>query len=318
MKKVGEIKFFMAIAGVCAIVISIYLLVGYVTKANIFVYLFPEKINGAKRVEKYETKDAQEVLIHVRQMHDMKDLGLEEAVKIEEVQRDIKDIIKFLVERYEIKSVYKEGESGNQNLQKIRDSLEKLFKDDKADLIISRVNKDISGIEEKISGLEKDFERYKNSSQEERKHLLEITKELFELRRKLKRKKFLLLTIEKIKYFELDGVEQLRREGKISVRKTETEFYGERTHAILDLLLKVYEKHQKDFNELKNDPIYQQVVFEDRENLAISLMAEENEPVKVIVFGGKHDFSNNIREWNNIEDNKKIALIVITPASYEE
>ncbi len=66
------------------------------------------------------------------------------------------------------------------------------------------------------------------------------------------------------------------------------------------------------------DSVHDKAVMEDRENAAIQLMADDDGFVpKVIVFGGAHNFHDNIIDWND-KNKKKFSLIVITPIKYEE
>ncbi len=62
----------------------------------------------------------------------------------------------------------------------------------------------------------------------------------------------------------------------------------------------------------------QDAIFEDRENGVIKRFAADNVRTGVVVYGGSHDFSNNIATWNQAHPKEKLSLIVITPTSHQQ
>lgn len=69
-------------------------------------------------------------------------------------------------------------------------------------------------------------------------------------------------------------------------------------------------------NTAVDGPIRRENVLSDRENALLDIIAERGDPVAMTVYGGFHDWSDNIRVWNRRNPDHKFALIEITPTSY--
>lgn len=67
--------------------------------------------------------------------------------------------------------------------------------------------------------------------------------------------------------------------------------------------------------EHRDDQFY---IFDNRENIALSLLARSSEPYKVMIYGGKHDFQDNVEAWNTMHPDNMFSLIVVTPSSYKD
>lgn len=66
---------------------------------------------------------------------------------------------------------------------------------------------------------------------------------------------------------------------------------------------------------------YNRLVREDREDVLLNMLARENPLTNqphmfVTVYGGGHDWTNNVQNWNKAHPDKRFSLIVITPKLY--
>jgi len=53
-----------------------------------------------------------------------------------------------------------------------------------------------------------------------------------------------------------------------------------------------------------------------REDYVLQLLASDSSQISVLVFGGVHDFSDNVRDYNSLNPDGKFSLLVATPRSY--
>lgn len=60
-----------------------------------------------------------------------------------------------------------------------------------------------------------------------------------------------------------------------------------------------------------------QKLLADRENALLGIVAGAEAPVAVAVFGGGHDWSDNVAAWNRTHPTMKFSLIEITPRAYQ-
>jgi len=58
------------------------------------------------------------------------------------------------------------------------------------------------------------------------------------------------------------------------------------------------------------------LVLHNRENALLHIISDKDDKVAVTVYGGFHDWANNIRSWNRSHPEDKFSLIEITPTSY--
>jgi hypothetical protein len=103
---------------------------------------------------------------------------------------------------------------------------------------------------------------------------------------------------------ELSAVDWLHREAGLTKRAAETR---QGNHAAAEILRQPLSSG----NRLRG-----QRVLEDREDILLDIIAEKGDPVAVTVFGGFHDWSNNIQAWNKKHPDRKFALVEITPTAY--
>jgi len=59
-------------------------------------------------------------------------------------------------------------------------------------------------------------------------------------------------------------------------------------------------------------------VYKNREDYVIQTLAESKKPYGFVLFGGGHNFYDNVEEWNRKYPDAQVSLIELTPASYPE
>ena len=59
-----------------------------------------------------------------------------------------------------------------------------------------------------------------------------------------------------------------------------------------------------------------QSVFKDREDYMIKRIVDSGKPFGFFIFGGGHNFMDNIIDWNNTNTNRKVSFIEVTPRSF--
>ena len=308
----------LVIVGILTIVYVDILPIHNKSRANDLMENFPTEIAGASKIEKFSAKDATDVIIHVRQTHDGKNITPELMEQISKIQDDIYQILSKLIESYPNGSIYDEGRyDGIEAKLKSKDKFKDFVRENKStDSIIDKLRAEVADYEKQIEYLKDDAECYKKSdAPNSTKGMIADLREILVVKKKLEETKNNLNDLIKAKFYDLSATRRLERDKKIEIKSPETKFSNRRAAAIMDALEKAYkgEKGKKAID----DPLFAQVIQEEREDLALSLMAQDNSAgPKVIVFGAAHDFTNNIGEWNSIKGNKKFALIVITPNSY--
>jgi hypothetical protein len=58
------------------------------------------------------------------------------------------------------------------------------------------------------------------------------------------------------------------------------------------------------------------LIFDVREDSALKLISKNPNPLNVMLYGGAHNFGDNINQWNSQHPDQKYSLIEITPESY--
>lgn len=69
-------------------------------------------------------------------------------------------------------------------------------------------------------------------------------------------------------------------------------------------------------NFLESPATRRRLMESDRENALLDIVALSNRPIALTVFGGAHDWSDNIVAWNRAHPRAKFALVEITPLAY--
>lgn len=104
---------------------------------------------------------------------------------------------------------------------------------------------------------------------------------------------------------KVDAVVSLALRNKISL-------VGSEDGKLVDKSLQLAQENP---NLLTEDPAFSALAH-SREQHIISKDVDRKQAVIVGVYGGSHDFSKEVEEWNKNNPNKRIALIEITPAEY--
>lgn len=70
-------------------------------------------------------------------------------------------------------------------------------------------------------------------------------------------------------------------------------------------------------NLLESPAQRKRLIERDREDALLEIVADSAQPIAVAVFGGGHDWSDNIVAWNRAHPREKFALVEITPMAYQ-
>ena len=87
--------------------------------ANEILLNFPDRLPGAKLIDKYLTPNASKVMVHVLQYHLIEGLNQQQKEVIAEVQNNIYDILEAIIKRYRIQGIYHEGTLDNKGITDI-------------------------------------------------------------------------------------------------------------------------------------------------------------------------------------------------------
>ena len=286
------------------------------SRANEIANNIPDVILSAQ-VEKYLVQDAKYCFVHIRQRHLSPIPGLitpESRAQVGEVQQEIYSIIEYLQKELKIKAVY--GES----IDATTEELIRVYIDQKrnfnslAQMVKSELE-DTIGLYEKLlndsTRLEKiRTQRGEAGVQEVRQQYQKLKDDILKIE-----ETYLRNTREELKLSDdlSDAVLRAQLRGLVNVRAAEDKSTYEKSgQAMIKWLQEQYQK-----NTASGLP---KEVLDDREDALIRIISDRqgktDEPLAVTVFGGIHDWRNNILQWNMQNLSEKMSLIVVTPASY--
>lgn len=255
--------------------------------ANKFLKEFPTSIPGAATVEKYEHSDAICCLVHIRQAHaDPLACGnVEVKQKVAEVQKEIYKILVFLGENKKLTTVYQEGKIIEEPTRGIDARNERKAEER---LTTEELEQKIGGLVERFSHSRDvpdtvDAARQRNNILYEIEHYKKVIREKENPERYAK-------DCELNSWYWDGAVGRLEAEGKIETRPGESRI--------------VY---------LSGIMEGRDAIYKVREDFLLQLVAQRDENSALTVFGGAHDWKDNIDEWNKTYPDKKFSLIVITP-----
>ncbi len=63
--------------------------------------------------------------------------------------------------------------------------------------------------------------------------------------------------------------------------------------------------------------LHASIAYFDRENDLIQRAGSSGKKVNITVFGGGHDFMDNLEDWNARHPDKAFSLVVVTPRNYK-
>ena len=280
------------------------------TLANKLLKEFPSEIPGAYEVKKQAVVGAKYCLVHIKQMHDAKNMTPEMKQDINRVQDDIYKILSYLIDNCGLSEVYDEGLTlgfealveGMSNLERIGEKTHTKHED---------------LIREKIESLEIESNRTVNY---EFKTPEEFNAYKHDLREQIKK----LKEIDLPKAVEYDGQQALEKvnkklnksavgrlidEERITVKSSETMIANALASEVVE---------EKRMGKNVSDELYQQAIFDLREQIVLKIIDINKDSLAVVVYGGAHRFGNDINGWNKENPDKKFSLIEIWPAAYKE
>jgi hypothetical protein len=294
-------------------------------QGNQALFDFPDKIPGAKKIDKYITPEARYCLVHIKQAHFKLNLSKKTLEKVEKVQSNIYEILSYLHNNLHIQEVYLEGITPSieqvenniaitsnqldivhkkyiENLKEFIRTCENKMNDETFISIMSQNKEDAS-----------DYKKYLKEVIKEKKQILEAEQEKYsEESEKNKLRE---------KYW---GVYRLASEGKITMKAAE----DPTAQYIAEIELEKSQKNKKATRETMF------AMFDNRERIVIEKITKQQAPLAIVVYGGGHVFGgefsfgkhykygerfslyDNIAYWNSKNPDKKISLIEITPESW--
>lgn len=265
-------------------------------EANKLLIDFPDKIPGAKSVNKYLIPEAKYCIVHIKQWHLREDLNMKEGhIKwIKNIQDNVYNALSFMAENCNVKEVYSEGVTPD------FEGMVNLCAKMHYRLNNSEINPDfIKDIPSKAS----DLEEIKRESPNVYECYMDLEK--------------------KIKY---DAVYRLASEGKLKILSSE-DYYTIKKAEEIDSKARGLGSYRWIFD--KKNII--DTILENREDVFLDIASKQENPLAVVVYGaghawggkkscgksydfkGRNSIKDNIAEWNLKHPNKKFSLIEIEP-----
>lgn len=280
MKKVTLIIFALLVLSGC----STLRLSESKTVANQLLYSFPNQITGAAVIQKLEAPNAKICLVHIMNMHGGEEATEDDWENIEKVQNSLSNMLNWLADNKILLS-------------------EEIFIE--SDGVKSPDSVDENNSEEDVRELmQKNFLRLKREGRElSADDFQDALKLILKKHRSIKR----YAKINATKRFAEERCFRLMPAEDKDARKNAGKFLDYKTlpEAIQSL------KSVQDLND------FIKAVFKDREDALIRNIANQsNSPLAITVFGGGHCLVDNINEWNNQNEDKRLSLIIIMPKNY--
>ena len=294
-------------AGLLGLVAGGSYLLNKETEANRFLEEFPDMMHGAGEVRKYRTSGAKKCLVHILQMHYIRWIEEERMKGVREVQNEIYNIISNLLNRGLISNVYGEGVVDEEHEKRIilhkkesDDILEKSFKENHG-LKLSKINDMIGNLELELNDEARikskypdinEAKNYKNKLDQEIKKYKKLIVEEEEYRMDIGKS----MNISKL---NKSALERLVEEGKIRLLAAETQ-----------------DANYKAVSAINDSNEFDKMVLDNRENILLKIISDSNNALNIAVYGGAHNFLDNVDRWNNQNIDKKYSLIEVIPKSY--
>jgi len=308
-----------------------------------FLKKLPKNMKGASKVETLvNPADAKYCLVHIRQIHDdglsPKDLlkmmkKVEKGEQVDEpmipVQTDIHLILLHLRSVYGGKfDVHSEGLTPRSNEPRAR---------------MTAVLEQSAEMLDKLGELEKRDEKAladlllkeaKETDEDKKKTLsLAVTKQREQLKRIREMKTDMTAKIREnrpmltdLNIFNL-AAGYLANGGNIRLKPAETDEIRLEITKTLFSTLSISDKLEKEKNEDKQKELIKELKttvermlflrMDGREDALLEIGKNPAAPVTVSVYGGAHDWKNNVEAWNKKNPKEKYSLVVITPTSYD-
>jgi len=265
----------------------------------------PLKITSSGRVEEFMVPDSAYTLIHIRQLHEPIDrkIPYEDKNRIENVHKEIAAIIRKLHNDSNLKGIYMEGVDSklaanlNEYISAERESkrgslsyLEKSIKEDERNLL--ELESRLSDLESRTDISQEQIDSFKNALESLKKaqRILEKSAEnVAVLRNKMP------VSHSTIIDFAMETGLEIRASEIPEIYKRATDIAA----------MGIYSGKE-----------FERYVLNDREDSVLALVSSREDPLAIVVYGGRHDFRDNVAFWNSIFPDKKFSLVVIHPKAY--
>jgi len=252
------------------------------TPANKALRAFPSQIPGAYGVYKIEVPEASHCLVHITQIHYVNGISEEEMKEIEKVQNNIYQILDYIINYLSLKKVYQEGKMKdpdvfNTLLNFWDETLNEMFNQ-----LISLSEIDSGEINTIVAESLKEKER---------------SKEYYQKTSAVSR----LVNQRKLKTM---ASERASEAFKSMMFNYLANLYQE---PFLTKTISV-EMIEEISNALKE-------AIEDREDVLLDIICQNNDTLAVTVYGAGHDWEDNIAKWNLHHPKHKFSFIKVIPES---
>jgi len=250
---------------------------------------------GVKSIEKYGNEEAVNTLIYIRQAHRLEGINLNTFPElknlVEKVQGDIREITGYLNSTYGLKDIYMEGLT----LEDIK--------------TISSVPQVLRTVEETIGELRKVYGEFDKTK----------LGEAFEAYQRLRTQASDLTNHVN---GMLGGVADLFLSEKANIKPSETRKSNESASELMDYTVNLFNGGIHDSKKFKD---IAERAMGGREEATMNLIGadvfKQGHPEirnPVLIYGGSHDFKDDVEKWNRDNYKSGINLIVITPSSYSD
>lgn len=267
-----------------------------VEECNKLLMNFPNKIRGAKSIDKYLTPGAKYCMMHIRQSHLIENPSKAEFKEIEEVQENIYFILSNIVQKYNVEKIYDEGLT--ESFAPIKNLCANIS------YRINRLNESRDSNTNKMIFLDKiSLGKFKEESPALYNNYLFFQKNI-----KYDAIYKLASEINNLEIVAADDAKALEKANYMYDRLKRFGFF------------RWFTERKKSFNSIR----------ENRENIFLNIASKQENPLVVVTYGAKHAWGgkfscgknysrgidsicDNIWEWNSNNPDKKFSLIEITP-----
>ncbi|MBN1792122.1 hypothetical protein JW826_00340 [Candidatus Woesearchaeota archaeon] len=270
-----------------------------VTSTNAYVESFPTQIEGAGSVEKYNPLGAKRVLTHIRQIHNHPDydlLSLTDNMRADrdhfdktiDVQDDISRIIPALRQKLGVSAIYVEGLSDRFSradyvslIQKQKEALAALKEQShKLDVMRSRLGENPIWLEAGAQVI-------------------------------LNQRSYLLVELLQGSAILGSGMEvnfSGRKSTALALSEAESELKEKE---------RLYLLGKCGFLEKRRYEIrVEDLMMRQREDDLLQIILDNGDKTAFVIFGGAHDWQDNVDSWNHTHPDERFAYVRITPAHY--
>lgn len=266
------------------------------TEAARFYRDFPaNQLPSTGAVHKYPVSDAKHCLVHLGHFHYVKaPLTMEQARKDLDTASQafyllLKDTPNF--------SYQPSGDIAEDYRNLVRHRIEGICRVQREVFDIGRFLQKNYGVQSiRGEGLAKDYSQ-KDCDKWLRNRNIGITREGFATEEEVK---------DPSRYLLIGGADLVLGVLGLKVKAGEDEDINRRTAVKVEAALK-----EGNLAEKKD------IIFKEAEDYVLQLVSRSNEPYSVVIYGGGHNFLDNVNDWNVKNPKDKFSLIVVTPRSID-